>query len=104
MFDIADLYKIDVSLPLAFKYGRVDNPDPVVRRHFRDKHRALRLAPRIVNDIQGALTLGRAWDNELEPVGEGGVTRLWDPELGSVPARRNYANTTSLADIDESTP
>ena len=104
VFDIADLYKLEVSVPLAFKYGRVGNPDSVVRRHFRDKHRALRLAPRIVNDIQGALTLGQAWDNELEPLGEEGVTRLWDPELGSVPARRNYADAASLPGNDQSTP
>ena len=103
VFDIADLYKLDISVPLAFKYGRVDNPDPIVRRHFRDRYRALRLAPRIVNDIQGALSLGQEWNSELEPVGEEGVTNLWDPELGSLPARRNYADTVVGPDSGEDT-
>ena len=93
VFDVADLYKLELSVPLAFKHGRIDNPDPVIRRHFRERHRALRLAPRIVNDVQGALTLGQQWDEDFAPTPESGVTRLWDPELGSVPARRNYADT-----------
>ena len=91
VFDIADLHKLDISVPAAFRYGRLDQPDPVVRRHFREQHRALRLAPLIVNDIQGALTLGKAWDEDLDP--PTGVTTLWDPELGALPARRNYADT-----------
>ena len=98
VFDIADLYKLEISVPLAFKHGRQDHPDPIVRRHFRDRHRALRLAPRIVNDIQGALTLGQEWNKDLAPTPEEGITRLWDPDLGSVPARRNYADTLDPAD------
>ena len=102
VFDIADLYKLEISVPLAFKYGRLDNPDPVVRRRFREKYRALRLAPRIVNDIRGALSLGEQWDSDLGRIGEEGVTRLWDPELGSVPARHNYADTHNLSEDESS--
>lgn len=102
VFDIADLYKLETSVPLAFKYGRVDNPDPVIRRHFRERHRALRMAPRIVNDIRGALTLGEEHDDQMEPTPEEGVTRLWDPDIGSVPARRNYADSISSLESPES--
>lgn len=92
VYDIADLYKLDLSVPLAFKYRDHPNPDPAIRRHFRDSMKALRLAKHVVNDIQGALTCGEEWDeglaeDELDSIA---VTSLWDPELGAIPAKQNY--------------
>ena len=97
VYDIADLYKLDLSVPLAFQYTDEPNPDRLIRRHFRDRMRALRMLRMVVNDIRGCLTLGAEWDPDIadedyvNDYGDLGVTYLWDPDKTTVPAKTNYA-------------
>ncbi|GGY51030.1 hypothetical protein GCM10010384_66280 [Streptomyces djakartensis] len=56
VYDIADLYKTEITLPLAFALHNSDKPEQEARRRFREDLRLLRLLPRIVHDVQSLLT------------------------------------------------
>lgn len=89
VYDIADLYKADLTVPLAFSLHDSANPERDARRDFRRDLHLFRLLPRIVHDIQSLLA-----PDESEPVEEHQevkLVNLWDPEQGSVPAGTNYA-------------
>jgi CRISP-associated protein Cas1 len=85
VYDVADLYKTDFSLPAAFL--AVSDPSPNrqklesrVRHACRNAFRETRVLRRIVPDIQYAMgekSVQRvsAYDAAAEPVGQ-----LWDPE------------------------
>jgi CRISPR-associated protein Cas1 len=78
VLDIADLYKTDVTIPLAFAQWRSDEPGRDVMKALRDNFRLLRLLPRIVDDIQFLLGTGNTedeWDiNDLHLWGSDGAT------------------------------
>lgn len=74
VLDIADLYKTEVTVPLAFKQLNSANPGRDVMRALRDEFRLLRLLPRIVDDLHALL------DVDL-PAGE---TSDWDVDLLSL--------------------
>ena len=88
VYDVADLYKTKMTIPLAFAQHAATKPEQAVRRHLREQFRLFRLLPRIVTDIQYLL----APDTELVQ-GDRAVqmVHLWDPELGDLPAGVNYA-------------
>lgn len=81
VYDIADLYKVDLTIPLAFKIAADPPPDleRCVRLSLRDIFRETRLVQRIIPDIRLAL-------NDVEP-DEASVldedpalpTELWTP-------------------------
>ncbi len=93
VYDIADLYKTEITIPIAFRIvaeGECDI-EGRVRRACRDAFRELRLLARIVPDIGRALGMDSAplertaTDDDLaEPGG------LWDPE-GNVSGGVNWA-------------
>jgi CRISP-associated protein Cas1 len=95
VYDVADLYKTRVSVPLAFEAvasGEV-NVETWVRRRCRDRFREERLLQQIVPDLMRVLGLttgdddGSAFDaDEALPGG------LWDPEGGELPGGVNYAD------------
>ncbi|MFF3208335.1 type I-E CRISPR-associated endonuclease Cas1e [Streptomyces sp. NPDC002962] len=96
IYDIADLYKAEATLPLAFAMHQSANPEQEARRRFREDLRLLRLLPRIVHDIQALLTPVQA---DAEPDDEDRSERrdvemvhLWDPKAGTLPAGVNYAS------------
>ncbi|WP_030739023.1 type I-E CRISPR-associated endonuclease Cas1e [Streptomyces sp. NRRL F-2890] len=94
VYDIADLYKAELTIPLAFSLHDSTHPEAMARRSFREGLRLYRLLPRIVADIQHLLA-----PEEAEPVPDGQaveLVNLWDPEAGSVPAGVNYAHHTDL--------
>lgn len=99
VYDIADLYKAVVTLPLAFALHNSDNPEQEVRRRFRENLRLLRLLPRIVQDAQSLLTSPHIQttaaddDTDEEPSERRDVqmVHLWDPKAGVLPAGVNYA-------------
>jgi CRISP-associated protein Cas1 len=93
VYDVADLYKTEVTIPVAFRTTAVgiDNLETRVRRACRDAFRDSRLLQRIVPDIERALgpvpkdlldadfdtdpaTPGSLWDDRVGEV-EGGVNR-----------------------------
>jgi len=59
VYDIADLYKVDVTVPAAFRAlgGGIDKLESRVRRSLREQFRATRLLERIVPDIQSVIGL-----------------------------------------------
>ncbi|MET8010438.1 type I-E CRISPR-associated endonuclease Cas1e [Streptomyces sp. NPDC005271] len=89
VYDIADLYKADLTVPLAFSLHESPQPEGEARRRFREGLRLFRLLPRIVADVQTLLA-----PDEAEPLPDGhsvDMVNLWDPVAGAVPAGVNYA-------------
>lgn len=91
VYDIADLYKAKVTVPLAFSLGSSTNPEREVRRRLRDQFRLLKLLPQIVTDIQSLLDPAAA--SEGQPGAE--LLSLWDPDAGALPAGVNYGDEPS---------
>ena len=62
VYDIADLYKLEVTLPCAFEIARENPPhlERQVRLRCRDQFRESRLLQRIIPDIQAALAVSDA--------------------------------------------
>lgn len=89
VYDVADLYKARVTVPLAFSLAGSENPEREVRRRLRDQFRLLKLLPSIVYDIQ-ALLDPTVKDGDGQPGVE--LLSLWDPVAGAVPAGVNYGD------------
>lgn len=93
VYDIADLYKIDVTVPAAFEaVGRgAEHLERHVRIACRDRFRQTRLMEKILPDIQRVLGLkqdvARLYDLSEDAPAE---SRLWDPS-GSVAGGQNHA-------------
>ncbi|HEY0636167.1 MAG TPA: type I-E CRISPR-associated endonuclease Cas1e [Pseudonocardiaceae bacterium] len=90
VLDIADLYKAEYTIPLAFDLaarGHVSERD--VRTAFRDKVADGRLMSRVVHDIKDLL---------LDPdtaIDDADAQLLWDEQEGAVPGGVNWAFTTA---------
>lgn len=98
VYDIADLYKAETTLPVAFALHDSAQPEQDARRKFREELRLLRLLPRIVQDIQALLS--PAADTEEDTRSERHDVRLvhlWDPDEESF---RPASTTLMKADFD----
>lgn len=96
VYDIADLYKAELPIPVAFEIvsliekGEIDREtaklSQLVRREMRDRIRESRLVERVVRDVKKLLET----DDTVQEAdfGEDGH-RLWDPK-GAVEAGTNY--------------
>lgn len=84
VYDVADLYKAETTIPIAFEIAAQDAPDigAAVRRCMRDEMMRLHLLERMTKDIQFLL-------NEEETPLEADVVRLWD-ESGTVKNATSY--------------
>lgn len=90
VYDIADLYKARLTVPLAFSLHASSDPDGDARRSFRGDLRLFRLLPRVVADIQNLLEPGSgADDDDVEEATEE-LVDLWDPDIGNVSGGTNY--------------
>ncbi|WP_432141014.1 type I-E CRISPR-associated endonuclease Cas1e [Streptomyces sp. bgisy084] len=89
IYDIADLYKAELTLPLAFTLHNAPNPEQAARRSFREGLRLFRLMPRIVTDVQRLLA-PEITDDQTDDLQEE-LVDLWDPVTGSVPGGINHA-------------
>lgn len=87
VYDIADLYKSDLVLPLAFDVvaAGADDVGGEMRRRLRDKVRRSRMMQRIPRDIAALLGADSTVDDETQAELE-----LW-ADVGFVLAGRNYA-------------
>lgn len=100
VYDIADLYKADLTIPLAFELVKESDLDIErrVRHRLRDIFHSSRLLSRIIPDIERALDINTD-DAEvpfdMDDFAPGG---LWDGEDNSVPGGVNYADNTSEND------
>ncbi|MFD5698998.1 type I-E CRISPR-associated endonuclease Cas1e [Streptomyces lasiicapitis] len=91
VYDIADLYKAELTIPLAFSLHSATNPEADARRSFRDGLRLFGLLPRIVTDIQQLLAPHTSYDG---PDPEEQLVDLWDPISGAIPGGTNHAFDT----------
>jgi len=102
VYDIADLYKVEITVPLAFRVAAAGTKDLEmrVRRECRDLFHSRRLLQRIVPDIDEALKvecdLGvfEELDFDSDEALPGG---LWDPEVGQVAGGVNRADVATEA-------
>ncbi|MDX2821579.1 type I-E CRISPR-associated endonuclease Cas1e [Streptomyces ipomoeae] len=91
VYDIADLYKADTTLPVAFSLHQATDPEQQARRKFREELRLIRLLPRVIHDIQKLLTPGADTDEDPTERHDVRLVHLWDPKTGTLPAGVNYA-------------
>ncbi|WP_329297055.1 type I-E CRISPR-associated endonuclease Cas1e [Streptomyces pseudovenezuelae] len=91
VYDIADLYKADTTLPIAFCLHQAANPEQEARRKLREELRLIRLLPRVIRDIQALLTPGSDTDDDPTERHDARMVHLWDPKTGVLPAGVNYA-------------
>jgi CRISPR-associated protein Cas1 len=91
VYDIADLYKTEVTVPLAFSLHDDPNPERESRRRLRDQFKLLALMPQIVTDVQWLLEPEAEVDRDRRTK-DNAVVSLWDPESGELPGGVNYAD------------
>jgi len=87
VYDIADLYKVELTIPLAFRMAAGDSKEleRQVRLQCRDVFRESRLIQRIIPDIRQALGEG-AGDEEFVPDEDPALpTDLWTPTAEMTP-------------------
>lgn len=99
VFDVADFYKADLTIPVAFEVAAESEQqlETRVRHHLRDAFRERRILPRIIDDIEWVLTVDEKGEEDFGDL-DSEIARpagLWDPS-GSVAAGVNYAD-----DVDE---
>lgn len=86
VYDIADLYKAEVTIPIAFEVAAQAPEDlpAVVRRRVRDAMVEHHILERMVHDIRYLLLNTDAPEQEPE------VVYLWDDRIGTVANGINY--------------
>lgn len=94
MYDVADLYKTETTIPAAFeavaKYKL--KAESYVREICREKFVEARLLQRIIADVDEILKLKKASD-EAAPVGD-----LWDDQQGAVAGGQSYGEDSPQED------
>lgn len=87
VYDVADLYKAEVTIPIAFRTAAEAPEDlpAVVRRRVRDAMVAQHILERMVHDIRWRLLPEEEAEDQEEAI------YLWDNRLGQVRNGVNYA-------------
>lgn len=90
VFDVADLYKAEVTIPVAFDVVAegVSDIGPVTRRRVRDLIFTQKIIERTVKDIHSLLGLESDEDSQLAD-----VLTLWDYQGRHVSGGMNYAGS-----------
>ena len=90
VYDIADLYKAELSIPVAFETAAAEPEDigSATRHNIRDAVYDLKLLKRMVKDIR--MLLGSPEPDETTRNAD--YVGLWDDRAGEVPAGKSYAN------------
>ena len=86
VYDIADLYKADITIPLAFEVAATISKKEipsVMRRKTRDKMVKMNILKQMVHDIKSLL----AQEGESE---DSDAVYLWDNRVGEVENGRSY--------------
>ncbi|MFJ8579430.1 type I-E CRISPR-associated endonuclease Cas1e [Micromonospora sp. NPDC093277] len=97
VYDIADLYKADITIPVAFDVAASGSTDigPDTRRAVRDRIHDGALLDRCVRDIRSLLLdpapTGPIDEQWLDGEAEGDTVRLWDEGGYELASGRNYA-------------
>jgi CRISP-associated protein Cas1 len=96
VYDIADLYKVEVTVPIAFQAVAegLNNLETRVRKKCRDKFFEEKILQRIVPDIERVLSIEGVdfggtidFDSSSDPPGD-----LWDPDSGKAEGGINWSN------------
>lgn len=89
VYDIADLYKAELSIPVAFRTVASQPADvgQAVRRAMRDAMYDLSIMDRVVADIKYLLDCDEPDDRLIDHVG------IWDERVGEVAAGKSYADS-----------
>lgn len=90
VYDVADLYKAELSIPVAFRTA-AEKPDDIgsaTRKNMRDAVYDLSIMERMVKDIKSLLSSTEV-DVDQPDIDHVG---LWDEHAGEVPAGRSYAD------------
>lgn len=85
VYDIADLYKADITIPLAFEVAATISKEEissVMRRKTRDKMVKMNILKQMVHDIKSLLAQEEAEDSD--------AVYLWDNRVGEVENGRSY--------------
>lgn len=106
VYDVADVYKADVTIPVAFSAAAEgkEGLERRVRIACRDKFVATRLLERIIPDIQEALMLqrrgtpcdGKPFDRDAAAPGP-----LWDPVEGEVEGGRIHLPEVDGTEVND---
>lgn len=90
VYDIADLYKADITVPIAFQvaseYESGDDVGRIARQRVRDAFTDGKVLQRIVRDIQNLIGIKEEERLEVEPLS------LWDNKEGNIRYGINYSN------------
>ncbi|RBP65570.1 CRISPR-associated Cas1 family protein [Brevibacterium sanguinis] len=92
VYDIADLYKADITIPLAFDVTAESPPDigAAVRYRVRDLVYESRVVDRTIDDVTRLLFEPAEVESALDSLGlDSNVVQLWDPK-GLVEGGTNY--------------
>lgn len=104
VYDIADLYKADITIPIAFEIAAQQPEDigAVTRRAVRDAISDGKILERMVKDIR-ELLLGIAEDGSPQDVPqiETNVLQLWDDKNGFVKNAVSYGKELDELDAEE---
>ena len=98
VYDVADLYKVDLTVPVAFQVA-ASGVGPVEREsrlRCRDAFEKAGLLGRVVNDIEQALNVHLPEDDVADFDGDPALPgALWDPDQGTVEGGQNYGDATA---------
>ena len=94
VYDIADLYKAEITIPAAFRAVKdgEEGMEGRVRRGLRDRFKEERLLARVVEDIDVVLDVGELPEDSYFDGDAAAPGALWDPELGGVAGGANYGD------------
>lgn len=93
VYDMADLYKADITIPLAFELAASVSKEEIasaMRRRTRDAMTDYHLMEKMVRDIQ-TLFAGNG-----EPIVEANAVYLWDDKVGQVENGHSYGTEGQL--------
>lgn len=99
VYDIADLYKGDITIPIAFEVAaeQPDDVGPATRHRVRDTFLDGHVLERTVKDI-GSLLLG---DEVAEEEVETDVLHLWDDKIGIIAHGVSYGKELEQTDDEQ---
>ena len=92
VYDIADLYKADITIPVAFQVAAAHEEGQdigsITRRAVRDRIRGEKIMQRVARDIQRLLVPDEISDDTLEA----DVVALWNERGGDQKSGHNYSD------------
>jgi CRISPR-associated protein Cas1 len=106
VYDLADLYKTEVTVPVAFRAAAegLGQLERRVRITCRDQFVSTRLLERIIPDVQTALMLSKATAADSFDVDAAAPGSLWDDLEGVVEGGRMLAPEIGETEPDDGSP